>query len=93
MSLFYPFFFTHYFRIVSTDRLARGMDLCGVQCVISYSPTKYLKTYIHRAGRTARAGALGLTVTLMQKSEHNKFLALLQQAGKTDISEVCFRLE
>jgi len=74
--------------IVCTDRLARGMDLIGVQCVISYSAPKYIKNYIHRAGRTARAGELGLAVTLVNKSELNKFLSSLQQAGKTSLEEI-----
>lgn len=68
--------------------MARGIDLPGVQCVISYSAPKYLKTYIHRAGRTARAGENGLAVTFLHSSQVSKFKELLQQADKTDVQEV-----
>lgn len=76
------------FRLVCTDALARGIDLPNVQCVISYSAPKYIKTYIHRAGRTARAGEKGLAVTLLHKSQLSKFKEMLQQVGKTNIEEV-----
>lgn len=81
------------YRLVCTDALARGIDLPGVQCVISYSAPKHLKTYIHRAGRTARAGELGLAVTLLHKSQVNKFQSLLHQADKVNMEEVmiCYR--
>ncbi|KAI4468610.1 rna helicase [Holotrichia oblita] len=74
--------------LVCTDALARGIDLPVVQCVISYSAPKHLKTYIHRAGRTARAGELGLAVTLLHKSQVNKFQSLLQQADKINMEEI-----
>lgn len=38
--------------------MTRGMDVVGVQNVINYDAPVYVKTYVHRAGRTARAGAL-----------------------------------
>ncbi|KAF7283208.1 putative ATP-dependent RNA helicase Dbp73D [Rhynchophorus ferrugineus] len=74
--------------LISTDALARGIDFPGVQCVISYSAPKYLKTYIHRAGRTARAGENGLAVTFLHSSQIGKFKELLQQADKTDVLEI-----
>ncbi|CAH1108618.1 unnamed protein product, partial [Psylliodes chrysocephalus] len=74
--------------LVCTDALARGIDLPNVQCVISYSAPKYLKTYIHRAGRTARAGETGLAVTLLNKSQMSKFKSMLSQANKTNVEEL-----
>ncbi|KAK5647546.1 hypothetical protein RI129_002438 [Pyrocoelia pectoralis] len=74
--------------IICTDKLARGIDLVGVQCVISYSSPTFLKTYIHRAGRTARAGEFGLAVTILNHSEVHKFLNLLQEAGKNNLEEI-----
>lgn len=65
------------------------MDLPNVQCVISYSAPKHLKTYIHRAGRTARAGEQGLAITMLNKSQISKFKALLDQAEKNNVEEVC----
>lgn len=49
--------------------MARGMDIDDVQYVISYDPPPYIKTYIHRVGRTARAGKEGTALTLLQKKE------------------------
>ncbi|KAJ8969101.1 hypothetical protein NQ317_002523 [Molorchus minor] len=74
--------------LVCTDALARGIDLPNVECVISYSAPKFLKTYIHRVGRTARAGELGLAVTLLQKTQLSKFKAMLQQGNKQNIEEM-----
>lgn len=76
------------FSLVCTDALARGIDLPNVQCVISYSSPKHLKTYIHRVGRTARAGEYGLAVTFLNKSQLPKFKVMLNQAGKTNVEEV-----
>ena len=58
---------------MSTDALARGMDIDNVRFVISYESPPYLKTYIHRAGRTARAGKVGTAVTLLDKKEARKY--------------------
>lgn len=55
--------------LVSSDAMARGMDIEGVKNVINYDMAPYVKTYIHRAGRTARAGQLGRCFTLLRKSE------------------------
>ncbi|KAL1512740.1 hypothetical protein ABEB36_002280 [Hypothenemus hampei] len=74
--------------LISTDALARGIDLPGVQCVISYSAPKYLKAYIHRAGRTARAGEQGIAITMLHSSQLPKFQALLKQAEKSNVEEI-----
>ncbi|VEN50520.1 unnamed protein product [Callosobruchus maculatus] len=74
--------------LVCTDALARGIDLPNVQCVVSYSAPKYLKTYIHRAGRTARAGEEGLAVTMLTKPQIGKFTSMLRQADKTNVEEL-----
>lgn len=57
------------FSIVSSDALARGMDIPGVKYVVSYDAPMYIKTYIHRIGRTARAGKKGTAVTLLLNEE------------------------
>ncbi|XP_044744549.1 probable ATP-dependent RNA helicase Dbp73D [Coccinella septempunctata] len=74
--------------IICTDTLARGIDLPEVQCVISYSAPKHLKTYIHRAGRTARAGTLGTAVTLLNTTQVGHFKSLLEHAEKNNVLEV-----
>ena len=55
--------------LVSSDAMTRGMDVKGVNNVINYDVPPYIKTYIHRAGRTARAGQAGRCFTLLRKDE------------------------
>ncbi|KAF3660239.1 DEAD-box ATP-dependent RNA helicase 1 [Capsicum annuum] len=55
--------------LISSDAMTRGMDVEGVRNVINYDMPAYIKTYIHRAGRTARAGLSGCCFTLMHKDE------------------------
>lgn len=49
--------------------MTRGMDVEGVKNVINYDMPAFIKTYIHRAGRTARAGQSGRCFTLLRKDE------------------------
>jgi superfamily II DNA/RNA helicase len=51
--------------LVATDVAARGIDVEGVTHVINYSCPEDEKTYLHRIGRTGRAGATGIAVTLV----------------------------
>lgn len=55
--------------LICSDALARGIDILGVDIVISYEAPRHIKTYIHRIGRTARAGKQGMAVTLLAKHE------------------------
>lgn len=59
--------------IVCSDALARGIDIPNVDVVISYDAPRHVKTYIHRIGRTARAGRPGTAVTLLVPTELNAF--------------------
>jgi superfamily II DNA/RNA helicase len=51
--------------LVATDVAARGLDIEGVDVVVHYDPPEDHKAYLHRSGRTARAGEAGLAVTLV----------------------------
>ncbi|GAB2256768.1 hypothetical protein Droror1_Dr00022827 [Drosera rotundifolia] len=66
--------------LVSSDAITRGTDIEGVRNVINYDKPPYVKTYIHRAGRTARAGQAGRCFTLLSKNEVKSFEKLLQKA-------------
>ncbi|OWM85500.1 hypothetical protein CDL15_Pgr019124 [Punica granatum] len=66
--------------LVSSDAMTRGMDVEGVKNVVNYNMPPYIKTYIHRAGRTARAGQSGRCFTLLRKEEVKRFKKLLQKA-------------
>lgn len=59
--------------IICSDALARGIDIPEVDVVISYDAPRHVKTYIHRIGRTARAGRPGIAVTLLAPNEINSF--------------------
>ncbi|KAL3616874.1 DEAD-box ATP-dependent RNA helicase 1 [Castilleja foliolosa] len=67
--------------LISSDAMTRGMDVEGVKNVINYDMPSYIKTYIHRVGRTARAGQTGCCFTLLNKDEVTKFKKLLKKAG------------
>ncbi len=51
--------------LVATDVAARGIHVDGVACVIHYDPPADIKDYVHRSGRTARAGAGGMVVSFL----------------------------
>lgn len=55
--------------LVCSDQMARGMDVEGVSCVMNYDPPRQYQTYLHRAGRTARAGQRGVVFTLLSREE------------------------
>lgn len=73
--------------LICSDAMARGMDIDDVQYVISYDPPPYIKTYIHRVGRTARAGKEGTALTLLQKKEFHHFKTMTKEAGKMYIEK------
>lgn len=57
--------------LVATDVAARGLDVPNIDLVIQIEPPKEVETYIHRSGRTARAGAKGVCITFYnRKNEH-----------------------
>ncbi|MGH9020938.1 MAG: DEAD/DEAH box helicase [Acidimicrobiales bacterium] len=51
--------------LVATDVAARGLHIDGVDCVMHYDPPEDQKAYLHRSGRTARAGSTGVVVSLL----------------------------
>jgi superfamily II DNA/RNA helicase len=57
--------------LVATDVAARGIHVDGVDVVIHYDPPEDHKAYIHRSGRTARAGEVGVAVMLSMWNEEN----------------------
>ncbi len=56
--------------LVATDLAARGIDVSGISHVINFDPPLDSETYVHRIGRTGRAGAKGIGITLVAPTEH-----------------------
>jgi ATP-dependent RNA helicase DeaD len=56
--------------LVATDVAARGLDIPELSHVIQYEPPEDHEGYIHRAGRTGRAGAVGVAISLVTDLEH-----------------------
>ena len=67
--------------LVATDVAARGIDVDGVQCIIHWDPPENGKAYKHRSGRTARAGATGTVVSLLQKKDKGKYNRIQKEVG------------
>ena len=65
--------------LVATDVAARGIDISGISHVVNYSLPFDAATYVHRIGRTGRAGAEGIAVTFVRPEERRK-LTFLQRA-------------
>ncbi len=58
--------------LVATDVAARGIDIDDIGAVIHYEPAKDVKDYLHRSGRTARAGRDGWAVTLVEYNQYTQ---------------------
>jgi superfamily II DNA/RNA helicase len=69
--------------LVTSDLAARGLDISGITHVISLDSDGDADTYIHRAGRTARAGKRGVMVTIGDEAELRRLEALEKRLGIT----------
>ncbi len=67
--------------LVATDVAARGIDIQGVNCVIHYDPPENGKAYKHRSGRTARAGADGVVISYVQRSQQRAYNKIQNEVG------------
>lgn len=68
--------------LVATDVAARGLDIPSVDCVLNYDIPTDSKSYIHRVGRTARAGRAGKSVSLVTQYDLELFLRIEAAIGK-----------
>ncbi|XP_056235819.1 nucleolar RNA helicase 2 isoform X2 [Seriola aureovittata] len=69
--------------LVATNVAARGLDIPEVDLVIQCSPPKDVESYIHRSGRTGRAGRTGVCICFYQRKEEDQLRYVENKAGIT----------
>jgi superfamily II DNA/RNA helicase len=67
--------------LVATDVAARGIDVHGISHVINFDPPADGESYVHRVGRTGRAGRTGIGITLLSPDQHHDVRKLTGQLG------------
>lgn len=67
--------------LVATDVAARGIHVDGVALVVHYDPPEDHKAYVHRSGRTARAGESGIVLSLVQSDQAKDTRRMQRQVG------------
>src|SRR6185312_4454391 len=73
--------------LVATDVAARGIHVDDVDLVVHFDPPNDSKDYLHRSGRTARAGATGTALMLVLPDEARAVAALHKGAGVTPVAQ------
>ncbi len=69
--------------LVATDVAARGLDVNDLTHIINYNLPDDLEVYIHRSGRTGRAGKKGTSITIIHSRETGKIRMIQKKVGKT----------
>ena len=67
--------------LVATDVAARGIHIDDVPCVVHFDPPADHKDYIHRSGRTGRAGSKGVVISMVESSQKRTVNKLARDAG------------
>ncbi len=73
--------------LVCTDVAARGLHIEGVGCIYNFDIPKEPADYVHRIGRTARAGKEGVVVNILSRRDYDSFSRLLDVHGDYDIEK------
>ena len=63
----------------------RGLDIQGVSHVYNYDIPRESKQYIHRIGRTARAGTEGKAINILSKNDHANFMRVLKDTDRNNV--------
>jgi len=64
--------------LIASDVAARGLDIKDVNLIVNYDIPKNAKDYVHRIGRTARAGSSGKVISLLAPMDHENFRRVLE---------------
>jgi superfamily II DNA/RNA helicase len=72
--------------MVATDIAARGIHVDGIDLVIHADPPTEHKAYLHRSGRTARAGAAGVVIILQTPAQEHEVSALMRKANVVSLA-------
>ena len=67
--------------LISTDLASRGIDIDGLPCVINYDLPRSPMDYVHRIGRTGRAGATGLAISFIDHEDQAHFRLIEKRTG------------
>jgi len=67
--------------LIATDLAARGIDIKEISYVVNYHLPDVYETYVHRSGRTARAGAKGFSLSILQKEEEIEIADFEEELG------------
>ena len=68
--------------LVATDIVSRGIDIDDIRLVINYDAPRDCEDYVHRIGRTARAGAEGCAITFVAVDDQSRFAAIEEFIGR-----------
>lgn len=69
--------------LVATDVAARGIDVAGISHIINFDLPKCAEDYVHRIGRTGRAGASGIAISFASSKEFNELCRIERYIGET----------
>merc|ERR1719145_107791 len=81
--------------LVATDVAQRGLDIKNVACVVNYDPPSNAEDYVHRIGRTGRAGEKGDAYTFLSDAETGPasfIMKVMKKCGQTvpqELKEIC----
>jgi len=70
--------------MICSDVMSRGLDIEDVELVVNYDVPSYITTYIHRVGRTARAGREGTTYSIARFEEVHHFKQILSKVENSE---------
>ena len=73
--------------LVASDAMTRGMDVPSVANIVNYDAPVHTTTYLHRVGRTARAGQSGRAITLLRHEDVRHFKSMLRKVDNAYVKD------